>query len=142
MCKLLYPRSWCGRKTAFTKAMLLQWRMHHNLYALYFVNMTCISPKYILSYLIYTFYPNLLIFLHRYICHLCDISQLCTNLKYKNTNTKMQDKAEWGLQERRISSPDLWIPAVEGVGPVGFQTNSTQTMHTRLAFVGNGTKDC
>ena len=35
MCKLLYPRSWCGRKTAFTEAMLLQWRMHHNLYALY-----------------------------------------------------------------------------------------------------------
>ena len=52
MCKLLYPRSWCGRKTAFTEAMLLQWRMHRNLYALYFVNMTCISPKYILSYLI------------------------------------------------------------------------------------------
>ena len=23
------------------------------------------------------FYPNLLIFLHRYICHICDISQLC-----------------------------------------------------------------
>ena len=25
----------------------------------------------------YTFYPNFLIFLHRYICHICDISQLC-----------------------------------------------------------------
>ena len=25
----------------------------------------------------YTFYPNLPIFLHRYICHTCDISQLC-----------------------------------------------------------------
>ena len=24
-----------------------------------------------------TFYPNLPIFLHRYICHICDISQLC-----------------------------------------------------------------
>ena len=25
----------------------------------------------------HTFYPNLPIFLHRYICHICDISQLC-----------------------------------------------------------------
>ena len=32
LCKLLYPRSWCGRKTAFAKAMLLQRRMHHSTY--------------------------------------------------------------------------------------------------------------
>ena len=25
----------------------------------------------------HTFYPNLPTFLHRYICHICDISQLC-----------------------------------------------------------------
>ena len=28
----------------------------------------------------YTLYPNLPIFLHRYICHICDISQLCRRL--------------------------------------------------------------
>ena len=27
-----------------------------------------------------TFYPNFLIFLHRYICHTCDIIQLCTGV--------------------------------------------------------------
>ena len=27
----------------------------------------------------YTFYPNLPIFLHRYICHICDILQLCAH---------------------------------------------------------------
>ena len=28
----------------------------------------------------FTFYPNLSIFLHRYICHICDILQLCPNV--------------------------------------------------------------
>ena len=30
----------------------------------------------------YTFYPNLPIFLHRYICHICDISQPCLFLTH------------------------------------------------------------
>ena len=47
-------------------------------------NFTLVAEIYPLNYSIeqknmfsHTFYPNLPIFLHRYICHICDISQLC-----------------------------------------------------------------
>ena len=37
------------------------------------------------------FYPNSPIFLHRYICHICDISQLCPrNLQVVGSNTVMK----------------------------------------------------
>ena len=42
------------QEDSLVKAMLLQWRMHSQLYALYFVIYDCIYPKYILSYLIST----------------------------------------------------------------------------------------
>ena len=48
----------------------------------------------------HTFYPNLPIFLHRYICHICDILQLCKNPKKNLQNPEKSIKSlilsRWG----------------------------------------------
>ena len=38
-----------------------------------------------------TFYPNLPIFLHGYICHICDISQLCDDANNDNAESDCND---------------------------------------------------
>ena len=47
------------------------WNLPQN----YFILQKCVVS--------YTFYPNFPIFLHRYICHICDILQLCLNNWWK-----------------------------------------------------------
>ena len=44
-------------------------KIWQNLSKYYFILQNCVVS--------YTFYPNTTIFLHRYICHICDILQLC-----------------------------------------------------------------
>ena len=49
----------------------------------------------------YTFYPNLTIFLHRCICHICDISQLCLVAPYPPFLSKSPFKGfHWCIQPR------------------------------------------
>ena len=48
-----------------------------------------------------TFYPNFLILLHRYICHICDIMQLCPHLKFKHGyNVKCHNKSSISVFKR------------------------------------------